>query len=238
MMETARHPGRSLNIADGQRQRRDAVQPASCDWLVRRNEPELISVVQNTAAACADRPADQRACTGAGDADETRPAALRAAAGRHRQQVHRAAATPTSAATLMKQYQKIFTENVIRHRPDRSIPGALIINKRFANIPPGAPIFMFNWAEDTSSASASSSPPDKQARATSCSRRPCPASRAATARSSNATKLRRPRPPQRSAGRPDPRAGAGRLAPTARSQRRCSDSCSCGSLRRSRCSSC
>ena len=27
-------------------------------------------------------------------------------------------------------------------------PGALIVNKRFANIPLGAPIFMCNWAED------------------------------------------------------------------------------------------
>ena len=31
----------------------------------------------------------------------------------------------------------------------RQYPGALIINKRFANIPPGAPIFMYNWAEDS-----------------------------------------------------------------------------------------
>jgi peptide/nickel transport system substrate-binding protein len=27
-------------------------------------------------------------------------------------------------------------------------PGALIINKRFSNVAPGAPIFMYNWAED------------------------------------------------------------------------------------------
>ena len=47
----------------------------------------------------------------------------------------------------MKQYQKTFTENVYSVGLTQ-YPGALIINKRFANIPPGAPIFMFNWAED------------------------------------------------------------------------------------------
>jgi peptide/nickel transport system substrate-binding protein len=47
----------------------------------------------------------------------------------------------------MKQYQRLYTENV--YGPGlTAYPGALIINKRFANIPPGAPIFMFNWAED------------------------------------------------------------------------------------------
>ena len=47
----------------------------------------------------------------------------------------------------MRTYQKLYTENLygigLTH-----YPGALIINKRFSNIPPGAPIFMFNWAED------------------------------------------------------------------------------------------
>ena len=47
----------------------------------------------------------------------------------------------------MKQYQKIYTENVYGIGLTQ-YPGALIINKRFANIPAGAPIFMFNWAED------------------------------------------------------------------------------------------
>ena len=47
----------------------------------------------------------------------------------------------------MKEYQKIYTENVYGVGLTQ-YPGALIINKRFANIPPGAPIFMFNWAED------------------------------------------------------------------------------------------
>lgn len=49
---------------------------------------------------------------------------------------------------LMKDYQRIFTENVYSVGLTQ-YPGALIINKRFANIPPGVPIFMFNWAEDS-----------------------------------------------------------------------------------------
>lgn len=48
----------------------------------------------------------------------------------------------------MKQYQKVATTNVDTVGLTE-YPGALIINKRFSNIPPGAPIFMFNWAEDT-----------------------------------------------------------------------------------------
>ena len=48
---------------------------------------------------------------------------------------------------LMKDYQRLRTENLydigLTH-----YPGALIINKRFANLPNGTPINMFNWAED------------------------------------------------------------------------------------------
>jgi peptide/nickel transport system substrate-binding protein len=47
----------------------------------------------------------------------------------------------------MKQYQRVFTENVFSVGLTQ-YPGALIINKRFANIPDGAPIYMYNWAED------------------------------------------------------------------------------------------
>jgi peptide/nickel transport system substrate-binding protein len=48
---------------------------------------------------------------------------------------------------LMKGYQKTATENV--YSAGLTVyPGALIINKRFANVAPGAPIFMYNWAED------------------------------------------------------------------------------------------
>ena len=61
----------------------------------------------------------------------------------------------------MKQYQKLYTENVYAIGLTQ-YPGALIINKRFANIPPGAPIFMFNWAEDNIIRERVFVPADKQ----------------------------------------------------------------------------
>lgn len=48
---------------------------------------------------------------------------------------------------LMQDYQRIFTQNVYNIGLV-AYPGALVINKRFANIPAGAPIYMYNWAED------------------------------------------------------------------------------------------
>jgi peptide/nickel transport system substrate-binding protein len=50
-------------------------------------------------------------------------------------------------AQAMKDFQKAYTENVYAIGLT-AYPGALIINRRFSNIPPGAPIFMYNWAED------------------------------------------------------------------------------------------
>ena len=61
----------------------------------------------------------------------------------------------------MKQFQKIYTENVYAVGLTQ-YPGALIINKRFANIPAGAPIFMFNWAEDNIIRERVFVPTDKQ----------------------------------------------------------------------------
>ena len=68
---------------------------------------------------------------------------------------------------LMKQYQKIFTENV-NEIGLTQYPGALIINKRFANIPAGAPIFMFNWAEDNIIRERVFVPADKQQALSNC----------------------------------------------------------------------
>ena len=62
---------------------------------------------------------------------------------------------------LMKSYQKIATENVYTAGLT-AYPGALIINKRFANMAPGAPIFMYNWAEDNIIRERVFVPADKQ----------------------------------------------------------------------------
>ena len=61
----------------------------------------------------------------------------------------------------MKDYQKVSTENV--YTAGLTVyPGALIMNKRFANIAPGAPIFMYNWAEDNIIRERVYVPKDKQ----------------------------------------------------------------------------
>lgn len=62
---------------------------------------------------------------------------------------------------LMKNYQKLYTENLWGIGVTQ-YPGALIINKRFANIPAGTPIFLFNWAEDSIIRERVYVPKDKQ----------------------------------------------------------------------------
>ena len=51
-------------------------------------------------------------------------------------------------AEAIKDFQKTYSENL--YGIGLTVyPGALIINKRFSNIPPGTPINMYNWAEDS-----------------------------------------------------------------------------------------
>ncbi len=68
---------------------------------------------------------------------------------------------PAERVELIKQYQKVSTENVYEIGLTQ-YPGALMVNKRFANVPPGAPIFMFNWAEDNIIRERMFVPADKQ----------------------------------------------------------------------------
>jgi peptide/nickel transport system substrate-binding protein len=126
-------------------QRDDTYQSGKFDWQVFRNGSHLISVVQGTTALAPTGPQVfeyHRAGTD-GTLDllpfEQELVDI----------VNAFIATSDKAerAELMKQFQKVYTENVYAVGLTQ-YPGALIINKRFANIPPGAPIFMFNWAED------------------------------------------------------------------------------------------
>jgi peptide/nickel transport system substrate-binding protein len=129
------------------------------DWQIYRNGSELISVVQNTASLAPTGP-------------QTSPLHRAGTDGTvdllpFEQQmvdvVNKFIATSDSAARvdLMKQYQKLYTENVYTIGLTQ-YPGALIVNKRFANIPAGAPIFMFNWAEDNIIRERVFVPADKQ----------------------------------------------------------------------------
>jgi peptide/nickel transport system substrate-binding protein len=133
-----------LNTLDGTK--RDNTEYAGkFDWLIRRHDAEITSTVQNTSALAPTGPQTSwfhRA--GKDNKLDLLP---------YEQQmvdlVNKFVASNDAKekAELMKQYQKVSTENV-NGVGLTEYPGALIINKRFANIPAGAPIFMFNWAED------------------------------------------------------------------------------------------
>lgn len=115
------------------------------DWMIRRNDVEFVSAVQATDRLAPVGPVTSswhRANT-AGELDLLP----------HEEQMVETirrfidSRDPAERVELMKTYQKVFTENV-NAVGLTAYPGALIINKRFSNVPIGAPIFMFNWAED------------------------------------------------------------------------------------------
>ena len=115
------------------------------DWIVVRNGTELITVVQNTTALAPTGPTTDvnHRANPAGELDllpyeQDLVATVNAFI---------AERDPAKRVELMKTYQKLYTTN-LDGIGLTAYPGALIINKRFSNIPAGAPIFMYNWAED------------------------------------------------------------------------------------------
>jgi peptide/nickel transport system substrate-binding protein len=129
------------------------------DWIVIRNGTELITVVQNTAQLAPTGPttSNHHRANGAGELDlmdyekELVDTVNKFIASRD----------PAERVELMKTYQKLYTTN-LDGIGLTAYPGALIINKRFANIPAGAPIFMYNWAEDNIIRERVYVPADKQ----------------------------------------------------------------------------
>ena len=115
------------------------------DWIVRRADPELITVVQNTDQLVPSGPRTSwvHMANAAGELD------LLPFEEELVTTINEFIATNDAAkrTELMKAFQKTYTENLFGIGLTQ-YPGALIINMRFSNIPPGAPIFMFNWAED------------------------------------------------------------------------------------------
>ncbi|AJY48438.1 periplasmic alpha-galactoside-binding protein [Martelella endophytica] len=115
------------------------------DWMIMRNPPALASVVQGTTslAPVGPRTSDHHRAGPDGTLDllpyEEQMIDI----------VDQFIATDDNAerTELMKQYQTVATQNVDTIGLTE-YPGALIINKRFDNVAAGAPIFMFNWAED------------------------------------------------------------------------------------------
>ncbi|QND58606.1 ABC transporter substrate-binding protein [Mesorhizobium huakuii] len=116
------------------------------DWLIRRNDQELTSVVQNTEqlAPVGPKTSWNHRAPESGEVDlmpfEKDLVDI----------VNKFVASEDNdkRASLMREFQKISTEHVYNVGLTE-YPGALIVNKRFSNIPQGTPIFMFNWAEDS-----------------------------------------------------------------------------------------
>lgn len=134
-----------INALDGPK-RDDTNYGGRFDWMVRRNSTELASVVQNTEQLAPVGPRtswNHRAAEG-GQVD-LMPF--------EKDMVDIVNKFTTSKdnderVALMKQFQKISTGHLYNIGLTE-YPGALIINKRFSNVPPGTPIFLFNWAEDS-----------------------------------------------------------------------------------------
>ncbi|MBL8592123.1 MAG: ABC transporter substrate-binding protein [Devosia sp.] len=139
---------------------RDATeQSGKFDWRVARNGAELIAVVQNTVALAPTGPQISNSHRAGKDGTmDLLPFEQEMV-----DTVNAFIATDDAAKRqdLMKTYQKLYTENLFGIGLTQ-YPGALIINKRFANIPAGAPIFMFNWAEDNIIRERVFVPADKQ----------------------------------------------------------------------------
>lgn len=139
--------------------RDDMADSGQWDWQVRRQGSEMVSVVQGTATLAPTGPRTSWMHRGGTDGTvDLLP---------YEQQMVDAvnafikSSDMNERKELMKTYQKLFTENV-NSVGLTQYPGALIINKRFANIPAGAPIFMFNWAEDNIIRERVFVPKDKQ----------------------------------------------------------------------------
>jgi peptide/nickel transport system substrate-binding protein len=136
---------RVISMAQAGNQR-DANEPAGkFDWTLRRNESELITVVQNTQDLAPTGPQISTGHRAGPDGtldllpfEQEMVDTINAFVG---------TADPAERIELMKTYQRLYTENVFGIGLTQ-YPGALIINKRFANVPAGTPILQFNWAED------------------------------------------------------------------------------------------
>ncbi|NLR98325.1 ABC transporter substrate-binding protein [Rhizobium sp. P38BS-XIX] len=134
-----------INALDGPK-RDDANYSGRFDWMVRRNSTELASVVQNTEqlAPVGPRTSWNHRAPESGQLD-LMPF--------EKDMVDIVNKFITSKdnderVALMKQFQKLSTGHLYNIGLTE-YPGALIINKRFSNVPPGTPIFLFNWAEDS-----------------------------------------------------------------------------------------
>lgn len=115
------------------------------DWSLVGNDTDLIVVVQGTAQLAPIGPRVHRQHhVGTGGKLDLLPFEEELVA------IVRAFIGTNDAALrveLMRRYQRVYTENVYGIGLTQ-YPAALIINKRFANVPIGTPVLMFNYFED------------------------------------------------------------------------------------------
>lgn len=124
----------------------NARQTGGFDWKIRRVDAWFVSATQNTLnlAPVGPQTSDQHRANAAGEMEllpfeEEMVAAI---------QTFVSSSDPAVRVQAMKDYQRIFTQNV--NAVGLTVfPGALIINKRFSNVPEGTPIRLYNWAEDS-----------------------------------------------------------------------------------------
>ncbi len=135
----------ALNLLSGND--RDAQRDSGrYDWMVQRNETEMITVVQNTPELASVGPNTSYSHRANADGEMDLLPFEQEMADTVRAFIE--TNDPAERTELMKTYQQVYTENVYGVGLT-AYPGALIINKRFSNIPKGTPILMFNWAEDS-----------------------------------------------------------------------------------------
>jgi len=140
---------------------RDALRDASkFDWLINRSDTvELLTVVQNTAALAPTGPQIAYSHRAGTDGSlDLMP---------FEQQLvdivtkFNGSLDPAERVDLMKQYQKIYTDN-INAIGLVQYPTALILNKRFVNVPKGAPVHLYQYSEDNIIRERMFVPTDKQ----------------------------------------------------------------------------
>ena len=73
--------------------------------------------------------------------------AFRAAADRDPRTRSAPSRTRAKRGELLNEYNHVFTENLYSVGLV-TIPAALIVNKRFKNVPAGAPVLAYQWSED------------------------------------------------------------------------------------------
>jgi peptide/nickel transport system substrate-binding protein len=131
-------------MAATQNQAREA--SGQFDWMVFRNGSELITVVQNTVQLAPTGP--RVALAHKAGTDGTIDLLPFEAEMVEIVNTFIGSSDPVKRVELMKRYQELYTQNLYGIGLTQ-YSAALVVNKRFANIPVGAPNFMFNWGEDS-----------------------------------------------------------------------------------------